>query len=394
MKVLYSLGIYCFKYLCYFLASFNSKLRQRHKILKQQDPKPSRHKHIHFHCASAGEYEQIAQVIECFMENEKKTTITLSFFSISGIQWAKKKELPYPAYLLPYDTRKDQKKFLETLDPDLFIIAKNELWFNLIDILKQKTIPVCLIAASFKANHFSLKYAFSRNLLQDLNCITSINTQSQQLLEQHQIKSQMLGDPRIDRILDLKQHWKPLDKFNRIDRPAIIYASVHRSDKEILAWIKKDSQFNHIVVPHEVDPDEINYFKSILPEQTVLSKEVESWQSNCILVNEIGILASIYGHSQYAYVGGGFDTGIHNILEAVVHNNIIFLGPKFQAFTEAVDLNQLQCLQLVGKSDNIPQRINTMSEDYRNKCISLQSEYMQQHKDLAYKIYQAIKATI
>ena len=60
-----------------------------------------------------------------------------------------------------------------------------------------------------------------------------------------------------------------------------------------------------------------------------------------LLIDNIGLLSSLYAHADIAYIGGGFGKGIHNTLEAATFGMPIFIGPKNEKFQEAVDLLNL-----------------------------------------------------
>ena len=61
-----------------------------------------------------------------------------------------------------------------------------------------------------------------------------------------------------------------------------------------------------------------------------------------LLIDCMGILSSIYRYGDFAYIGGGFGVGIHNILEAATYGIPVAFGPKYQKFKEARDLVALQ----------------------------------------------------
>ena len=60
--------------------------------------------------------------------------------------------------------------------------------------------------------------------------------------------------------------------------------------------------------------------------------------ADVIIIDNIGLLSSLYAYADIAYIGGGFGKGIHNILEAATFGMPIFIGPNNQKFQEAVDL--------------------------------------------------------
>ena len=60
--------------------------------------------------------------------------------------------------------------------------------------------------------------------------------------------------------------------------------------------------------------------------------------ADCLIINTIGILSSVYRYADIAYIGGGFGVGIHNILEAAVYGIPVVFGPNYHKFKEAIDL--------------------------------------------------------
>jgi 3-deoxy-D-manno-octulosonic-acid transferase len=58
-----------------------------------------------------------------------------------------------------------------------------------------------------------------------------------------------------------------------------------------------------------------------------------------LLIDNIGMLSRLYRYGEFAYVGGAFGKGLHNILEAACYGVPIFFGNKsYQKFKEANDL--------------------------------------------------------
>ena len=50
------------------------------------------------------------------------------------------------------------------------------------------------------------------------------------------------------------------------------------------------------------------------------------------------MLSKLYHYATIAYVGGGFNKGIHNTLEAAVYGKPVLFGPNYKKFKEAVGL--------------------------------------------------------
>jgi 3-deoxy-D-manno-octulosonic-acid transferase len=60
-----------------------------------------------------------------------------------------------------------------------------------------------------------------------------------------------------------------------------------------------------------------------------------------MIVDTMGMLAAIYRYGQLAYIGGGFGSGIHNVLEAATYGIPVIYGPKYKKYKEAGDLVEL-----------------------------------------------------
>jgi 3-deoxy-D-manno-octulosonic-acid transferase len=62
-----------------------------------------------------------------------------------------------------------------------------------------------------------------------------------------------------------------------------------------------------------------------------------------MIIDNMGMLSSVYGYADIAWVGGAFGKGLHNILEAAVFGiPVMFGSPKYTKFKEAKDLIRLK----------------------------------------------------
>ncbi|MFM7855887.1 MAG: 3-deoxy-D-manno-octulosonic acid transferase, partial [Flammeovirgaceae bacterium] len=61
--------------------------------------------------------------------------------------------------------------------------------------------------------------------------------------------------------------------------------------------------------------------------------------ANVLIIDNIGMLSTLYKYGEMAYVGGAFGDGLHNILEAACYGIPIFFGNQnYHKFQEAHDL--------------------------------------------------------
>ncbi|HSU27086.1 MAG TPA: hypothetical protein VLJ68_01815, partial [Chitinophagaceae bacterium] len=57
-----------------------------------------------------------------------------------------------------------------------------------------------------------------------------------------------------------------------------------------------------------------------------------------LVIDNVGLLSSLYAYGEIAYIGGGFEDGIHNTLEPAVFGLPVLFGPRYKKFVEAVAL--------------------------------------------------------
>jgi len=53
------------------------------------------------------------------------------------------------------------------------------------------------------------------------------------------------------------------------------------------------------------------------------------------------MLSKLYHYATITYIGGGFNKGIHNTLEAAVYGKPVIFGPNYKKFNEAVGLIEI-----------------------------------------------------
>ncbi len=86
------------------------------------------------------------------------------------------------------------------------------------------------------------------------------------------------------------------------------------------------------LVPHEPKETKIKAIEDFIINnypnlKTIRYSHLQNFSyQNIIIVDKIGILYSLYSIAYAAYVGGGFRTGMHNILEPAIFNMPVFFA--------------------------------------------------------------------
>ncbi len=351
MLWIYNIGITFYTILLKFAALFNQKAKLFilgrknifQEIAKKINPND---KPIWFHFASLGEFEQGRPVLEAIKFKEPNQKFVITFFSPSGYEIRK----DYPladVFYLPLDTLRNAKKFIELVNPSKVVFTKYEFWYHYFEILKSKQIPLYLISGIFRPNQFFFKWygGFYRNMLKNVSHFFVQNNESVSLLKSIGIEEVTLsGDTRFDRVYENSLNPKKIQsvEFFCGTSKVLIAGSTWLADEKVLgSIIEKHTDWKIIIAPHEIDHSHIQDIQNRFPQAIRFSNlklKPLNQDAKILIIDNIGLLSSLYQYANLAYIGGGFGAGIHNTLEAAAFGLPIIFGPKFDKFQEAKDL--------------------------------------------------------
>lgn len=317
------------------------------------------HHSLWVHCASLGEFEQGRPVLEAFRQKFPDWKIVLTFFSPSGFD--KRKDWPGADFItyLPLDTPRNARRFLDQIRPDLAIFVKYEFWPNHLFELKRRGISTLLVSGIFRKNQpffWPVGGGFWREML---GCFTHFfvqNEESAELLTTINFKNSIVsGDTRIDRVIEIVNQnveSKTVQTFLKPEiSPVFIAGSSWPADEEIFFPVLARPEFQSfkiIVAPHEISEKRLaeiaDRFRKTAPSgeagAAVFYSKFDGQFSNArlLVIDNIGLLNTIYRYGSVAFIGGGFGAGIHNLLEPAAFGLPVIFGPRFQKFEEARQL--------------------------------------------------------
>jgi 3-deoxy-D-manno-octulosonic-acid transferase len=341
-----------FPWIMRIMATFNPKAKKWLDGRKQLPMFNHDQPCIWMHCSSLGEFEQGRPVFEALRENYPNHYFVLSFFSPSGYEIRKNYPGADQVIYLPLDTTSNAIKLIQEMKPQLVIWVKYEYWFNILQALHKKGIPVLLISAKFRSKQafFSWYGRFWKTQLGFFDRLFVQDHQSLDLLNSIGIGSKVsiTGDTRFDRVLKLKSAYREPDKLSLSDfiqsSKVLVAGSVWEDDLILIQNFKKKvSDFKYILVPHEVNKASLQRCLEFFTDAIFLSDWIvqneTTTHSNVLIVDQVGLLSTLYNIATITYVGGGFNkSGIHNTLEPAVWGKPVFFGPNFQKFGEAIKL--------------------------------------------------------
>ncbi len=394
-------------------APFNEKAnlfregRRNWKAGFQQLLKKNKEPLAWFHCASLGEFEQGRPLIEAFKKEYPNYKVLLTFFSPSGYEIRKNyKEADIVMYL-PLDTQKNAEFFVKIAKPKIVFFIKYEFWHHFIEEVWKRDIPLFSVASIFREKqHFFKKNNlknkdkedFSIKMLERFTHFFVQNESSKKLLESINIKKvSITGDTRFDRVANIVAQRKelPILEYFIGQKKLLVVGSSWQEDIEIIAPAFKKIIQNNIdygikltIASHQIGENDLQKIEKAFDFLTVKryskvnlknKQNIQDLQKiDLLLIDNIGLLSSIYSYGDVAYIGGAFGKGLHNILEAATFGMPIIFGNKnYHKFQEAIDLlekkgafsvsnqNELEeILKMVFVDKNRREKINEITRKY------------------------------
>jgi 3-deoxy-D-manno-octulosonic-acid transferase len=353
MQLIYEFAIRCYSLIIRIVAPFNLKAHQwvegRKNIFDRLNSTlRSGDRIAWFHSASLGEFEQGRPVIEEFRKRYPDVKILLTFFSPSGYEIRKNYQGADYIFYLPADTRSNAIRFIESVKPEMVFFIKYEFWYNYLNQLQKRNIPVYLFSAIFRPEQVFFKWygKMFRRVLRGFRFIFVQNEESVSLLKSIGAEHvKIAGDTRFDRVAQIASQTRklPVAEVFCGSFPILIAGSTWPSDEELL--IRYLNQCKHsikaIIAPHEIEKPHIEQIMSLISRPAIRYSEAEGKdlsQYDILVIDNIGMLSSLYQYGSMAYIGGGFGKGIHNTLEAATFGLPVLFGPNYHKFAEARDL--------------------------------------------------------
>jgi 3-deoxy-D-manno-octulosonic-acid transferase len=305
---------------------------------------------IWFHFASLGEFEQGRTLMQQLRKEYPSVKIIITFFSPSGFNIRKKDPLADLVLYLPFDNRRNAAQFLDLLKPSLVVFVKYEFWLHYLYEIRQRHIPALLVSAVLRKDQlfFSpLAGKFYTSFLKAFRIIFFQDERSLKLSRELQLgNTQLAGDTRFDRVREIasKASDHPEIAAFKAERNLMVLGSSWPEEEDLLKELLQalpQSPFCFLIAPHDVSPTHIRQLRLKFPHALLYSEwDRKASKASILIIDSIGMLASVYRYADAALVGGGFGRGLHNILEPAAHGLPLMFGPRTEKFWEATALIQ------------------------------------------------------
>lgn len=415
MHFLYNCSAYLLDFIFGFIA-FNIRhprskflrfIRNQRGLLKnitanertKADDRPT----LWIHASSLGEYN-VAKPIVRQLHASGRWRIVLTVFSPSGLDYLKRYRQHVDAvYPMPLDTPRNVRRFLDVIAPEQTIFIISEYWVNFLDELGKRQIPTYLVSANITERApFMHWYGFLwRHKLQTYTHFFVLSDSSKRRLASLGFDNVTVsGDPLFDNARKVARTPYKNDIIEHFvnGQNVFIAGSIHdHKDLELVTTLAnrhQDTRF--IMVPHEISDENIMRIK-----RRVLCKahryshctpETDFSQTQVLIIDFMGALASIYRYARWAYVGGGFTPYLHSIIEATAYGLPVAYGPRIERKPTAQELAELGVGRIIETAEELDDWFAALKHNEKrlSKIKDTAEEYMTRHEGATAAIVDSI----
>ena len=412
LRLLYRLFVWLYPKAAWLLSFYNPKaalwvkgrkhqFRKLHSVFHKND-RPV----VWMHCSSLGEFEQGKPLLESIKQQYPHYFIFVTFFSPSGYEIRKNDPVADHICYLPMDRPYTAQKFLNIVQPALVLFVKYEYWFYYLNEIKERNIPLLLISGVFREDQPFFKWygTFYKKMLQCFTHLFVQNDSSFLLLKQIETehKASISGDTRFDRVIQIAAGFSSFELIEQFchQHPVIIAGSTWTEDDEALDhFVNHHPDIRFVIAPHDIDEDRLKECEKLYTHTIRYSmlKETKQVPENVhvLIMDNMGMLSSIYRYATIAYIGGGFgDDGIHNALEAAVFYKPIVFGPVYEKYTEAIELIEREGAFSIDDALELEEQLSILLKDPNllKQTGQASGDYVQQKSGACNKIMDYIQA--
>ena len=335
---------------------------------------------IWLHAASVGELLLVAGLLGKLLETSRRIHITTG--TQAGLELLKVRLSLWDDASgrltgggFPLDDPRGLESFFET-PPGVFIALETEIWPNLFRELESRNVPICIVNGRLTKR--TMESAFKpmlRRAASRMSLVAARDTESAD-------RFRSLGAPNVVLGGNLKAElppppalhdgWETL-KAGWRGAPVIVAGNMVEGEEELIltAWKQAGEKFpglRLIIAPRK--PGRFDAVARLLDNEGLSYKrasgawplDLSQWrETQILLLDTMGELASVYSLGQVALVGGGWRWhGGHNPLEPLRWGTPALIGPGYTNFEDLVlPLLEAGCLQ-VTDAQNIAENIQRL----------------------------------
>jgi 3-deoxy-D-manno-octulosonic-acid transferase len=304
------------------------------------------------HAASMGEVKAVSKLAP---ELAALYKAPLLMTSSTAAGRAEASRLGAEARLAPLDFYPLAASFIGTARPLMLVLVETEIWPATLYAAANAGVPVFMVNARLSHRTAALYRAlgpFSRLAFAGVKQVLAQTEQDAErfrLLPGLKDKVSVTGNLKYDLLgvsaTGQEKAREFLEASDWGNSPIFTAGSTHPPEEPVVisAWLeakKKIPSLKLVLVPRH--PERLSESEAVLKSQSVpfmrWSDPVVPEQTDCLLVDAMGLLQAFYAISTVCFVGGTLDdTGGHNLLEPALFVKPALFGPNYKNARHAGD---------------------------------------------------------
>ncbi len=337
-------------------------------------------KRVWFHSSSMGEFEQAKPIIAALKQRSPGVRVIVTFFSPSGYEHSRKYPHADIISYIPFDTRRNARRFLDIVRPDVAVMIRYDVWPNHIWELRRRGIPSMLASATMARQterRLPLIRTFHHYVYDAMEEILTVSANDSTAFGFFRLRHpriEAIGDTRYDQVsirsTEARKHAALPQEIAR-GKQVLVVGSSWPDDEEVLLPVLFRLQRSlpsllTIIVPHEPTEAHLEELEREMNGSTSyirFSALNEYGGERVIVVDSIGILMRLYASAHIAFIGGSFRQGVHNVLEAAVYGIPVLFGPRHRNSQEPLMLLERGGGFVIGDSADLERTLHNLFDN-------------------------------
>ncbi|PIE60260.1 MAG: 3-deoxy-D-manno-octulosonic acid transferase [Desulfobulbus propionicus] len=323
-------------------------------------PKKGAHREttIWIHALSVGEVTSSLPLLKGIRAQYPHARIILSVTTSSGQSIAHERGSASVDHIIaaPLDSYFSVKRYIQTLQPDFFILVETDFWPNWLFLLKRYNIPALLVNGRFSAASFTNYSRFRWFFTPLFNSFTALSMQTADDRE-HMLslgiradKVSTLGNLKLDALILSPKTPSTRSALRAAynilpHQPVWICGSTHDGEEvsilEAYAALKQRIPDALLIIA----PRDIHRGKELLLlagnyQHKSCAKSTMSPGATCdvLILDTLGELSRLYAMGDIAFIGGSMVAqGGHNPVEPAAFGVPVLFGPHMEDFSEIAE---------------------------------------------------------
>ncbi len=315
------------------------------------------HRPVWVHAVSVGEVALAVSLVNRLRERMPGVRFLLTTTTNAGYAVAEKIKNEEDALtFFPIDFPWSVGVFLDSMNPSMLILLETEIWPNLLRMLSKKKVPV-LIANGRISDRAFKRYLFVRFFLKHVfREMEAISVQDERM--RSRFISLGASPDQVSVNGNLKYDWEPprlqdeavsalKHALRSSTQKLLIAGSTHEGEEEILfrtyATLRPIfPQARLLIAPRHLErlasierAAERAGLRPVRISTASYRSLAEDSEKDVWLLDQVGVLASLYECASIVFVGGSLvPVGGHNLAEPAYYAKPILFGPYVQNFLE------------------------------------------------------------